>query len=190
MAATGHIFVISAPSGAGKRTVLQPTMSADDNLVYAVSATTRAPRNGETEGQHYFFLDRDEFQRRVDAGEFVEWAEVHGNLYGTLKSELERLTATGKDVVLELDVQGMRSLRASGLEAVTVFITAPSLEELKRRIRARGTEEPDQIEVRMANAVDELAAQGEYDHIVVNDMIERAVTELREIIMEERRARA
>lgn len=179
--------MLSAPSGAGKRTVLKRVFENDPQLGYSISATTRPPRHGEAEGVDYYFLDRAAFERRISAGDFVEWAEVHGNLYGTLQSELERLTATGKDTVLELDVQGMRNMKTRGLDMVSIFVMAPSLEELERRLRSRGTDHPEVIELRLSNARDELAARREFDYVIVNDHLDEAVDDLKAIVRAERR---
>jgi guanylate kinase len=161
-------------------------MEQDSHLTLTVSATTRAPRPGEKEGQDYYFLARDEFERRIAAGEFAEWAEVHGNLYGTLGSELDRHTALGEDVVLELDVQGMRSLKAMMPDAVTTFIMAPSLEELENRLRRRGTNDDEDIGLRLENARAEMAARSEYDYIVVNDTLAEAVADMAAVVRAER----
>ncbi len=182
----GIIFVLSAPSGAGKHTILERVLAKDTNLAYAVSATTRPPRRGEGEGTHYYFLDRPTFERRVAAGDFVEWAEVHGNLYGTLRTELERLTASGKDIILELDVQGMKNIQNADIDAVTVFIMAPSVEELGRRLRARGTDNPEVIDLRVANAPEEIAARDRFDYVIINERIDEAVADLEAIIRAER----
>lgn len=182
----GIVFVVSAPSGAGKRTVLERVFAQDALLGFSVSATTRPPRKGEVHGKDYYFLDRDAFARRVQAGDFVEWAEVHGNAYGTLREELDRLLVSGKDTVLELDVQGMRNVRRIGLDAVTIFIMAPSVEELERRLRARGTDSADVIELRLANARAEIAARSEFDYVIVNDRLDDAAADLAAILRAER----
>ena len=182
----GIVFVVSAPSGAGKRTVLERVFAQDAHLGFSISATTRPPRKGEAHGKDYYFLDRDTFERRVQAGDFVEWAEVHGNAYGTLREELDRLLASGKDTVLELDVQGMRTVRRIGLDAVTVFIMAPSLDELERRLRARATDSAEVIDLRLANARAEIASRGEFDYVVVNGRLDDAVADLAAIIRAER----
>jgi guanylate kinase len=186
LARYGKLFVVSAPSGAGKKTVLDRLLAQDPQLTYSVSATTRDPRPGEVDGKEYYFLDRAEFERRVTDGAFVEWAEVHGNLYGTLRTELERLRSSGKDVVLEIDVQGMRNLKRDGLDAATIFIMPPSLAELERRLNKRGTNNLEDIAVRLRNARDEIAARGEYDHVVVNDEVGRAAEEMKQIIAQYR----
>jgi guanylate kinase len=182
----GTLFVVSAPSGGGKRTVLAPVLEGDDRLEFSVSATTRAPRAGEVEGRDYYFLSREEFMRRVEAGGFVEWAEVHGNLYGTLREDLERRTALGNDVVLEIDVQGMRTIRNSGLDAVTVFIMPPSLQVLERRLRRRGTESAETLELRLRNAREEVEARHAFDYIVINDRLSKAVADMKAIVRAQR----
>ncbi len=184
----GMIVVVSAPSGAGKRTVLHEVMRRDPHLAYSVSATTRPPRAGEINGRDYVFLSDEEFRRRVAAGEFVEWAEVHGRLYGTLRDELERCSSSGKDVVLELDVQGMRAVKTALDNVVTVFIVPPGFEELERRIRKRGGVSESEISLRLRNARDELAARDEYDYVIVNDRVEQAADELLEILERQRTA--
>ncbi|MBI5094770.1 MAG: guanylate kinase [Candidatus Hydrogenedentes bacterium] len=178
----GSLFVVSAPSGGGKRTVLRKVLDRDGKAEYGVSATTRPPRPGEVEGQDYFFLSQDEFQRRIKAGEFVEWADVHGNLYGTLRSELKRVTASGRDVFLELDVQGMRNLRNAGIDAVSIFIMPPSLDALEARLRGRGTNDERDIAVRMRNAEAELDARKEFDYVVINDDVDTAVADVEAIV--------
>ena len=168
----GVLLVISAPSGAGKLTLLNKVRESQaGSFVTTVSATTRAPRTGEVDGQDY---------------EFVEWAEVHGNLYGTLFSELDRCLATGKDVILELDVQGMESLKEIRHDVVTVFLMPPSLEVLETRLRNRGTDEDDVIALRLKNAGDEMAQRHGFDYIVVNDKIDQAASDLEAIIRAER----
>lgn len=186
MAAQGLLVVISAPSGAGKATVIRRLAEQGVEVLHPVSVTTRSPRPGEVDGREYYFRERQEFERLREAGEFVEWAEVHGNLYGTLKSELARCVDEGKDVLLELDVQGMRNLRASGIPAVSIFLLPPSLEELERRLRTRGHDDEATIRLRMQNAGEEIAAKIEYDHALVNDDIEVTVRELKGILNAER----
>jgi len=177
-----NVFVVSAPSGAGKHTILKRVLARDPELTYSISATSRPPRPGEQDGREYYFLDRAEFERRAAAGEFAEWAEVHGNLYGTLRRELDRIAASGKDALLELDVQGMRNMKRMGVAPVTVFIMAPSFEELEQRLRARGTDSGEVIAVRLKNARREVAAKDEFDHVIVNVDIREAVAELEAIV--------
>lgn len=178
----GDVFVVSSPSGAGKSVILNRVRAADPALLFSVSATTRPPRAGEVDGREYYFLVRDEFMRRVDAGAFLEWAEVHGNLYGTLRAEMERLAASGQDAVLEIDVQGAANLRALGCGMVSVFIMPPSLDELERRLRKRGTEAPDVIALRVQNARREMHHYTEYDFVIVNDDLDRAVADFQAIV--------
>ena len=180
------VIVIAAPSGAGKRTVLERVRVLDAGLAWAVSATTRPPRPGELEGRDYYFLSRAVFEEGIAAGRFVEWAEVHGNLYGTLRSEMDRCRDTGKDTLLELDVQGMRQLRRLDYDVVSVFIMPPSMEELARRLRGRGTDSEEVIAVRLANARAEMAACGEFEYVVVNDVVDRAAEDLTAIFRAER----
>lgn len=182
----GLVVVLSAPSGAGKRTLLGRLRELEDGIATTVSATTRAPRPGEVAGVDYHFLDREAFEARLVAGDFVEHAEVHGNLYGTLREELERHTQRGQSVVLELDVQGMRSLRKLIPDAITVFLLPPSMEELERRLRHRGANDEDDIALRLRNAREEMAAAHEFDHRVVNDDVDRAAQELADILRNRR----
>lgn len=187
MSRSGILIVVSAPSGAGKGSVLRRVLEKDPNLSLAVSATTRAPRGKERNGVEYLFITRAVFQEWIHDGRFVEWAEVHGHFYGTPKAELEERLATGNDLVLELDVQGMRSVRQLYPDTVTVFIAPPSYEELERRLRGRGDVPETEISVRLANAKLEMAAQKEYDNVIVNQDLDDSIAEFAEIV---RRARA
>lgn len=187
MSRSGILIIVSAPSGAGKGSVLRRALEQDPNLALATSATTRAPRGKERNGVEYLFITRAVFQEWVEDDRFVEWADVHGHLYGTPKAELEEGLATGNDLVLELDIQGMRSVRRLYPEAVTVFIAPPSYEELERRLRGRGDVPNNEIPVRLANAKLEMAAQKEYDNVIVNQDLDESVAEFMEIV---RRARA
>ena len=182
----GNVFVISAPSGAGKHTVIQGVFERDPGLAYSISATTRPPRMNEIHGKDYFFMERTDFCRRIEGGEFAEWAEVHGNLYGTLRSELTRKTTSGMDVILELDVQGMRNLKATMPDMVSIFIMPPSLEDLQDRLRVRGANSDDDIELRLRNARGEIAACVAFDYIVVNDELKEAVADVAAIIRAQR----
>lgn len=185
------LFVVSAPSGGGKRTIIaraQERAKAQGlELQYSVSATSRAPRHDEVDGKDYIFLDRAAFEARVASGEFVEWAEVHGNLYGTLKSQMERCLAGGGEVLLEVDVQGMRSLRHVVGNVVTIFVMPPSIEALEARLRSRGENHDADLALRLANARDEMAACYEFDYIVVNDNLDEAVTDFEAIVRAQRR---
>jgi guanylate kinase len=159
----------------GKGTLITALLERMPGLELSVSATTRKPRPGEEDGRDYYFLSEDEFERRVQQGDFVEHAVYAGNRYGTLRSELAR---PARGIVLEIDLQGARQVREALPEAVQVFIAPPSLEDLERRLQARGSDAPEQIRDRLAVAPDELAAQDEFAHVVVNDDLERAVQEL------------
>ncbi len=182
----GIVFAVSGPSGAGKHSVLHSIMARDPNIEYSVSATTRPPRPGEIDGRDYYFLSEAEFRRRLDAGEFAESANVYRRLYGTLHSELDRRIGSGKDVVLEIDVQGMRSLKKMRPDAVTVFILPPSIEALAQRLRGRGANDEPDMALRIENARGEMAASNEYDYIVVNDKLKDAVADVEAIIRAER----
>lgn len=180
----GRLLVVAAPSGAGKGTLLARVREQLPNIRVTVSATTRAPRPGERHGVEYYFYPREAFDRLIAEDAFVEWADVHGQRYGTLKSELERVLTGGGIVIFELDVQGMRNIRRLYPQAVSVFIAPPSIEELKRRLVARGTNDAADIALRMNNAEKEMAARHEFDYVVVNDDVERAAAELMEIIQQ------
>jgi len=172
---TTPILVITGPSGVGKGTLIKGLLERDQGLELAVSATTRAPREGEVNGVDYHFLSDADFDRRVAAGEFIEHAEYAGNRYGTLRTELNR---PARAIVLEIDVQGARQVRESLPEATLVFIAPPSFEDLQRRLAARASDDPEQIERRLAAARDEIAAAGEFDHRVVNEDLQQALHEL------------
>ncbi len=178
----GNLFVVSGPSGAGKGTLLSQVIERIPDAWVSVSATTRSPRPGEIEGVHYFFLDTDHFKSLVEQDGFLEWAQVHDNFYGTLKQSVVDHMNAGDQVILEIDVQGALQVRKALPEAHLVFIEPPSLEELERRLRQRGTETEDVISSRMKTAEVELAQKMEYDVQVVNDDLERAVDELVEVI--------
>ncbi len=166
----------------GKGTLVALARERLPRLGLTVSATTRPPRPGEQDGVSYYFLDDDEFERRVQAGEFLEWAWVHEHRYGTLKSEVDRLLGEGRSVILEIDVQGGINVRRMHPEAVLVFVEPPSAEELERRLRGRGTEDEESIRTRLANAADEMAFASLYDARIVNDDLERACAELIDLI--------
>jgi guanylate kinase len=182
MKQTGSIIVVSAPSGAGKDTIIGAAIAADERIVHAVSVTTRQPRNSEVHGTHYWFMDIEEFKHKICQDDFIEWANVHGNLYGTLHSEVDRQISTGHDVVLELDIQGMRSLTTLEPDAKTVFIMPPSIDILEQRIRDRGGLEEADIQTRLQNAEIEMLARNEYNYIIVNDVLTDAVNEFVEIV--------
>ncbi|HEU4976741.1 MAG TPA: guanylate kinase [Baekduia sp.] len=179
---TAPVFVITGPSGVGKGTLIRLLRERAPELALSVSATTRAPRAGETQGEDYWFLSEEEFDRRVAAGDFVEWAEYSGRRYGTLREELERHTSGGRPVVLEIEVQGARQVRRTLPAAIQIFIRPPSDEALHDRLVGRGTDGPEEIERRLRVARDELAAAGEFQHVVVNDRLDSAADALVEIV--------
>jgi guanylate kinase len=184
-ARVAKVFVITGPSGVGKGTLIRSLFDRIAALGLSVSATTRTPRPGEEDGVHYHFLSRDQFDERVAAGDFVEWAEYSGNRYGTLRSELDQRVDEGAPVVLEIEVQGARQVREKMPEAVQVFIAPPSRETLRARLVGRGTDSPEAVERRLETADAELAAQPEFEHVVVNDRLEDAVDELVSIVESE-----
>lgn len=179
------VVVLSGPSGAGKSSFVSELLGQPLDLVYSVSATTRARRPHEEEGRDYFFLGRDEFRRRVAAGEFVEWAEVHGELYGTLKSQTDAALRAGRNVLLDIDVQGGRAVRAIYPESVLIFVLPPSMESLEERLRGRGTDSEERIRLRLENARREIALLGEYDYAVVNEDLAAAQRQVVSIIVSE-----
>lgn len=178
----GNLFIISGPSGAGKGTLVKELPAGVPDLWVSVSVTTRAPRPAEVEGQHYFFISPDEFRRLADTGGLLEWAEVHGNCYGTPRAAVEAKVGQGYQVILEIDPQGAFQVKSLLPESVLVFIMPPSWEELQRRLNKRGSETKAQVETRLATARRELELVGEYDHVVQNDDVSRAVGELVGII--------
>jgi guanylate kinase len=177
-----RVFVITGPSGVGKGTLIRGLMERLPALELSVSATTRAPRPGERDGVDYHFLSAEDFERRIAEGDFVEHADYAGRRYGTLRSELERRVADGTPVVLEIEVQGARQVRAAMPEAVQVFIAPPSLEALRTRLVGRGTDDQAEVARRLAVAEQELGAQPEFAHVVVNDRLDDALAELVAIV--------
>ena len=177
-----RLFIISGPSGAGKGTLVQQLLGRVPELSLSISATTRSPRPGEEEGVHYVFLDPEEFERTAAEGGFLEWAEVHGNRYGTLRSTVERALAKDVPVILEIDPQGALQVKEVMPEAVLVFVEAPSFDELRRRIEERGAETPSQVDTRLHTAEGEMRFAGTYDYVVINDDVSRAADELASIV--------
>lgn len=178
----GNLFIISGPSGAGKGTLVRGLVSRVPDLWVSVSVTTRAPRPGEVEGRHYFFVSNEEFDRLGATGGLLEWAEVHGNRYGTPRAAVESAVASGRQVVLEIDPQGAFQVKSLVEGSVLVFIMPPSWDELHRRLTERGSETKAQVETRLETAKRELELVGEYDHVVQNEDVSRAVGELVGII--------
>ncbi len=177
----GKMLVISGPSGAGKSTICKKLLE-DPRVVFGVSATTRKARPGEVNAREYHFLSREEFRAQVEQGEFIEHAEVHGNMYGTLRGPMRDALVAGKIYLLEIDVQGANQLRALGEPGIYVFIAPPDFEELRKRLVARATESPEVLERRLHKAEDEWRERVSYDHIVVNDDLARAVAEVRRLV--------
>ena len=181
MARSAKLFVVSGPSGVGKGTLVSLLRDKRPNLGLTVSATTRSPRPGEVDGVAYHFLSDEEFKKRVDAGEFLEWAHVHGHCYGTLKSEVDRLISAGQSVVLEIGVQGGLMVHKQYPNAILVFIKPPSFEELEQRLRGRGTEDEKTISTRLSNASREMEHANDYTVCIVNDNLETALSKLEEV---------
>ena len=185
MSAVVFPVVLSAPSGAGKTTIAKRLLASRSDLGYSVSCTTRAPRAGEVDGQDYHYLSRDEFDARVARGEFAEWAEVHGQRYGTLRSEVEWILASGRHVMLDIDVQGARQVTAAFPDAVTIFVVPPSVEVLVARLLGRKSEDAEALALRLRNARMELLEAPRYQHLVENDDLDRATARVAEILAEE-----
>lgn len=177
-----RVVVITGPSGVGKGTLIRQLRDRIPELELSVSATTRSPRPGEEHGTDYWFLTREDFERRVSEGGFVEWAEYSGNKYGTLRSELDLRVAAGHPVLLEIEVQGARQVAETMPEALRIFIAPPSPEELRTRLVGRGTDPVEQIDRRLQVAEDELAAQPEFPVVVVNDRLTDAIEELTDVV--------
>ena len=175
-------IILSAPSGGGKTTIARELLRKRSDLGYSVSCTTRAPRAGEVNGKDYYFLSRDEFEEKRDAGEFAESADVHGNMYGTLRSEVERLLAAGKHVVMDIDVQGAQQFTRVFPNSVTIFVLPPSAETLLERLRQRQTESREQLARRLQSALQELQSVDLYQYVVVNDDLSKAVGRVSAII--------
>ena len=178
----GQLFIISAPSGAGKTTLAKRLICEMEDTVLAVSHTTRSMRNGERHGEDYFFVGRANFEEMIASGEFVEYAEVFGNLYGTSRSELDKLLTAGKNVLLDIDWQGARKVRRQMPDVQSIFILPPSREELEKRLRIRAQDSDAVIANRMREAEDEMSHYGEYNYVVVNDDLDLALSDLKSII--------
>jgi guanylate kinase len=182
----GNLIIISSPSGGGKGTLIREVLLTVPEIGYSVSYTTRARRLDEIDGRNYHFVSAEEFQKRVDSGDFLEYAEVHGNMYGTSLSQVREITESGRDVILEIDVQGAAFVRERVPEAVSIFILPPSFEVLKARLTARGTEDPADLELRLGNSFGEVMEYKKFDYVVVNDLVPAASRSLAAIILAER----
>ena len=183
----GLLVVISAPSGGGKGTILKELFAKDDNLVLSVSATTRSPRPGEEHGKQYYFLQKEEFEELISQGKMLEYAQYVGNYYGTPRESVEQWMAQGKDVVLEIEVQGGAQIKKLMPGCVSIFILPPSMEVLEKRLRDRGTEEDATVRKRLEKAREEIPHAKDYDYVVFNDRLEDAVEDLRAILRAEKR---
>lgn len=181
----GLLVVLSGPSGAGKGTVCKALLPVMPDMGYSISCTTRRPREGEVEGVNYFFKSRDEFERMIRNDELLEWAEVYGNYYGTPLRYVEEKLAAGRNVLLEIDIQGALQVKRKYPNGVFIFLIPPSLEELKKRILGRGSETEESFKLRFGSAAEEMSHINEYDYVVINDKVENAVDRIRSIIYAE-----
>ncbi|MPQ42457.1 guanylate kinase [Clostridium tarantellae] len=182
----GVLIVISGPSGAGKGTICKALLEKNEDIFISVSATTRNPREGEVDGVNYHFLSKEQFLRRVEEDDFLEWAEVYGNYYGTPKSNVEKLLDEGKNVILEIDIQGALKVKEKAREGVFIFILPPSMEELKQRIIKRGSETPESLMTRFKSAYQEINYVSKYNYAVVNDNVEDAVNKIESVLIAEK----
>ena len=180
------IFVISAPSGAGKTTLINRLLESESSFMFSISTTTRSRRKGEADGIHYNFVERDEFSKMIENDEFVEWAEVYGNYYGTTKKEVDRIRKTGKIPLFDVDIQGSRSLKKQLKEGVFIFIIPPSLDVLKKRLIGRETENKEQLNLRLKNAYTEIAEYVNFDYVIINCDLESAFKRLMSIVVAEK----
>ncbi len=174
----GHLFIISAPSGAGKTTLSRAIRDRFDDILYSVSYTTRGSRSGEQNGIDYYFISKGDFKKRIENNKWAEWAEVHGNFYGTSAEFLDKGLTSGHDILLEIDVQGTNQILKRYPESVTIFIMPPSLDTLRNRLESRGTDSTEAIERRLKDAERELARKDFYQHIIVNDQLSATIEEL------------
>jgi guanylate kinase len=188
MTRRGHLFVLSAPSGAGKSTLIDRAIREIPNMWHSISATTRRPRDYEAEGVHYYFIEREAFQEKIDKDDFLEWAEVHGQFYGTPAAEVDDCLAAGKDVIMDLDVRGALQTKKRRPEAIMVFIMPPSMEVLRERIEGRKSETEESLKLRLLNAQKEMDQRGHYEHLIVNDVLDDAYRDLAAVIESTRKS--
>ena len=182
----GNLFVVAAPSGSGKSSLVKALMEVDAGVAPSISHTTRAPRGQEMDRREYHFIDDADFDAKVAAGDFLEWANVHGNRYGTSRQAIEQRIGSGADVVLEIDWQGALQIKQLFANAVLVFVMPPSWEELRSRLLRRGEDTPEVIELRLANAREELAQADHFDYVIINEIFERALFDLKAIVHAQR----
>ncbi len=182
----GNLFVVSAPSGAGKSSLVKALLELDSQVYRSISHTTRAPRGQEKHGREYFFASREDFEKMIAGNAFVEWANVHGNLYGTSKKAIEERLAKGADIVLEIDYQGALQIKESFPHAVLIFILPPSWDELRSRLENRGEDASEVIEKRLTNASQEMAQVSKFDFVIINELFERALFDLKAVVHSQR----
>ncbi|OQY10820.1 MAG: guanylate kinase [Fusobacteriia bacterium 4572_132] len=178
----GKLFVVSGPSGAGKSTITKKILNEVENLYLTISVTTRKPRKGEVDGREYYFYSKEEFEEKIEKDYFLEYALVHDNYYGTLKSEVTQKLEAGQNVLLEIDVQGGGQVKKIFAEAILIFIKAPSIEELQKRLNGRATDSEEVIQKRLKNSIKELSYEEKYNYIIINDEFEKACEQLKKII--------
>ena len=178
----GHLFVISAPSGTGKSTVLAEVRRLLPDFDFSISYTTRSARGAERSGREYHFVDEDDFRKMIDEGAFVEWARVHNNFYGTPRAPIEEAIEAGRDVLMDIDVQGGMAMKKAFPEAVTVFLLPPSFEELRKRLSGRGTDSAEQVKLRLDNGRKEMEFKDKYDYCIVNDRVDKAAREICDLV--------
>jgi len=182
----GNLFIVSAPSGTGKTTLCRQLIGELPDIGHSVSYTTRSPRPGEVNDRDYTFVDEGEFRKMIEEDEFVEWAKVHGNLYGTSRRRLEEMMGKGLDVLLDVDTQGARHLRMSWENGVYIFLLPPSLDVLRTRLKGRMSDSPEEIDLRMMRSVQEIGEYKNYDYVIVNAVLDEALTELKAVVIAER----